>query len=83
MEYKVVPFAPDVTEAEDPHVELANLLQKLINEQATEGWKFIRIESTNIFMPAASSGGCFSLMSPAGGGGGGTLTRFDIAVFEK
>jgi hypothetical protein len=76
-----MPFAPDVTEAEDPHLELANQLQKLITEQATEGWKFVRIESTNIVIPSASQGGCFSLISPAGGGG--TLTRFDVAVFEK
>ena len=82
MEYKVMPFAPDVSEAEDPHVELANQLQKLMNEQAAEGWRFLRIESTNIIVPAPAQGaGCFSMLSPAGGGS--TITRFDVAVFEK
>ncbi len=82
MEYKVMPFTPDVTEAEDPHVELANQLQKLINEQATEGWKFLRIESTNVVIPAPAQAGCFSMLS-MGGGGGSTLMRYDVAVFEK
>ena len=81
MEYKVIPFAPDVSEAEDPHAELAKQLEKIVNEQAKDGWKFLRIESTNVIVPAAAQGGCFSLMSPAGGGS--TLTRYDVAVFEK
>ena len=82
MEYKVMPFAPDVSEAEDQHVELANQLQKLINDQAVEGWRFLRIESTNVIIPAPAQAGCFSMLS-MGGGGGSTMMRFDVAVFEK
>ena len=81
MEYKVMPFAPDVSEAEDQHIELANQLQKLINEQAAEGWRFLRIESSNVIVPAPAQAGCFSMLSPAGGGS--TIARFDVAVFEK
>jgi len=83
VEYKVMPFAPDVSEAEDQHVELATQLQKLINDQAAEGWRFLRIESTNVIIPApAQAAGCFSMLS-MGGGGGNTIMRFDVAVFEK
>jgi allophanate hydrolase subunit 2 len=80
VEYKVLPFAPDVSEAEDQHQALAAQLQALINQQAVEGWKFVRIESTNVITTAPAQAGCFGMLAP---GQSSTLTRFDVAVFEK
>jgi allophanate hydrolase subunit 2 len=82
VEYKVLPFAPDVSEAEDQHQALAAQLQTLINQQAAEGWKFVRIESTSIVTTAPAQAGCFGMLS-MGGGGGSSIMRFDVAVFEK
>ena len=80
MEYKVLPFAADVSEAEDQHQALAAQLQTLINQQAAEGWKFVRIESTSIVITGPAQAGCFGMLSP---GQSNTLARFDVAVFEK
>lgn len=80
MEYKVLPFAADVSEAEDQHQALAAQLQTLITQQAAEGWKFVRLESINVVIAVPSQAGCFGMLGAAQGS---TLTRFDLALFEK
>ena len=82
MEYKVLPFAPDVSEAEDQHQALAAQLQTLINQQAAEGWKFVRLENTEMVTttPGQAGAGCFGMF---GASQSSVITRFDVAVFEK
>ena len=80
MEYKVLPFVPDVSEAEDEHQAIADQLQTLINQQAAEGWRFVRLEKTEIISQTPGQAGCFGMLGPAQSS---VITHFDVAVFEK
>jgi hypothetical protein len=69
-----------VSEAEDEHQAVASQLQTLINQQAAEGWKFVRLENTEIVTTTPGQAGCFGMLGSAQSS---VLTRFDVAVFEK
>jgi hypothetical protein len=69
-----------VSEAEDEHQAVANQLQRLINQQAAEGWKFVGLEKTEMFTQTPGQAGCFGILGPAQSS---VITHFDVAVFEK
>jgi len=79
MEYKVVPFLAHVLEDQGPQAA-ARQLETLINEQATQGWKFVGLENAEIVVTTPATGGCFGIgRTPESS----RITRFDMAVFEK
>jgi hypothetical protein len=79
MEYRVVPFVADVSVTEGT-AAAAQQLQDLINQMAQEGWSFVRLENVETLVRDPGSKGCFGLgaVPPAQ-----TVTRFDMAVFQK
>jgi len=79
LEYKVLPFAADISE--DQEIEAtAGQLQTLINQQAAEGWEFVGLENTEIVITVPGQAGCFAMGGPTQTN---RVTRFDMAVFRK
>ena len=76
MEYKVVPFVASLDHKKGTSAHVAEQLQKLINHYATQGWKYIRLESVTTFV--GPDDGCFGF----GGKPGYTTTR-QMVVFSK
>jgi len=79
MEYKVLPFVAHVLEDQGPEVA-AGQLQTLVNQQATQGWKFLGLENTEIIITTPAKKGCFGIGATPESS---RVTRFDMAVFEK
>jgi hypothetical protein len=74
-QYEVVPFVATIANNEGITVA-AGQLQALINSRAAAGWRYLRLESVEIIK--AGTNGCFGL-----GATPSTVTRFDMAVFER
>lgn len=74
-QYEVVPFIARIESKQGVNAA-ADQLKGLINEYAAKGWRYLQIESIEIHQ--AGSAGCFGI-----GATPGTVTRFDMAVFEK
>ncbi|WP_378174261.1 hypothetical protein [Aquimarina sp. SS2-1] len=63
MEYKVIPFVASIGNKETSKV-VADQLEKLINEQDNNGWKYVRLESVTTYVKPVN--GCFGLGSSPG-----------------
>jgi len=74
-EYHVVPFAANIGSDEGAG-RAAEQLQSLINQKASDGWRFHGLESVEIYK--TGSAGCFGI-----GAQPSSVTRFDMAVFER
>jgi len=75
MEYEVVPFVAQITRKETTG-EVAEQLQKLINEHSKSGWEYVRMEVVETEI--APDAGCFGI-----GAKTGFNTVFRMVVFKK
>lgn len=66
MEYKVVPFVATIDPRNGTSDQVAKQLEILINQGASEGWSYVRLESVTTYVNADD--GCF-------GFGGNLATR--------
>lgn len=76
MEYKVVPFVASIDHKSGTSDDVAKQLEKLINEYASQGWKYIRLEGVSTFVNPDN--GCFGL-----GAKPGFTTNRQMVVFSK
>lgn len=58
MEYKVVPFVASINPRTDTSDQVAKQLETLINQGASEGWNYLRIESVTTYIHPEN--GCFN-----------------------
>ena len=76
MEYKVVPFVASIDYKKGTSDHVAQQLEQLINEYASQGWNYVRLEGvTTVISP---DDGCFG----SGGKSGATTTR-QMVVFSR
>lgn len=75
MEYKVVPFVAQITQ-KDSTEHVAQQLQQLINQFASDGWEYVGLE--NVETQIAGNSGCFGL-----GAQPPVTTTFKMLVFKK
>lgn len=75
MEYKSVPFDPSI-QRENPADGVAVDLQKVIANQARDGWEFVGLQNHSSIVPGSS--GCFGFgeTSPY-------AQTVSVAVFKK
>ena len=59
MNYKVVPFVPKLDLKNPSGAAAATQLNEVINQHATEGWTYVRLESVSALVTGES--GCFGL----------------------
>jgi hypothetical protein len=76
MEYKVVPFVASIDHKKGTSAHVAEQLEQLINQHASTGWKYIRLEGVSTFV--SPDNGCFGL-----GGKPGYTTIRQMVVFSK
>tara|TARA_R110000744_G_scaffold351380_1_gene457207 strand:+ start:64 stop:294 length:231 start_codon:yes stop_codon:yes gene_type:complete len=76
MEYKVIPFVASIDHKKGTSDHVAQQLEKLINQYASEGWNYVRLEGVTTFV--GPDNGCFGL----GAKPGFTTTR-QMVVFSK
>lgn len=76
MEYKVVPFVAAIDQKKGTSDHVAQQLESLINEYASHGWNYVRLEGVSTFV--GPDNGCFGF----GGKPGYTTTR-QMVVFSK
>jgi hypothetical protein len=75
-EYKVVPFVAVVQKNDRKGVtETANTLQTLLNQNATEGWEFLRIDRVQSVVASGLRTAMF--------GGQEEYIGFDEVIFRK
>jgi len=75
MEYKVVPFLAHITREQKTN-DVAEQLQKLINDQSNQGWEYVRLEVVETRI--AADLGCFGF-----GAKPEYNTVFRMVVFKK
>lgn len=75
MNYKVTPFIAQITR-EQTTTDVAEQLQKLINEHASQGWEYQRLEVVETQI--AADLGCFGI-----GAKPEINTVFRMVVFKK
>lgn len=71
--YKVVPYVANVT-VKDSTTTVAQKLESIINDIASQGWKFESIEK---FETAVNDPGCFGFNAKT------STTYFQLIVFSK
>lgn len=76
MEYKVVPFVATIDPRNGTSDKVAKQLEKLINQGASEGWSYVRLESVTTYVNADD--GCFGF-----GGKPGYTTARQMVVFSR
>lgn len=77
MEYKVVGFVPSLNhEGKEKVLLVAPQLEKLINEYAKEGWKYVRLEQ--VITHVKGNNGCLGL-----GAKPDSITTRQMVVFER
>jgi len=76
MKYKVIPFVASIDHKVGNSDHVAQQLEKLINQYASEGWNYVRLEGVTTFV--SPDNGCFGI----GGKPGFTTTR-QMVVFSK
>lgn len=74
METLVIPFVPQVTDA-NPAAAAAKQLQELINNTTAKGWEFMELGSMNT---TVNPTGCAKL-----GGGKAELVSIQLLIFRK
>jgi len=85
MEYKVVPFKADIMVGESES-RAAQQLSDLINRNAQDGWKYVRLETlaTLVTTPAVpGEKGCFGYGGTPGTPASTKRTEVYVAVFSK
>lgn len=85
MEYKVLPFAADIMSNEGSE-KAAQQLSDLINTNASEGWKYLRMETlvTYVTTPAVEgSSGCFGFGATPGTAAFTDRNETYVVVFSK
>lgn len=85
MEYKVVPFRADIMAGEGSS-KAANQLSALINQNAQEGWNYLRLETlvTLVTTPATEgTKGCFGFGATPGLPASTARTEVYVAVFNR
>jgi hypothetical protein len=75
MNYKVIPFQAQISQAGGSN-DVAAQLEALICNEAASGWEYVRLETveTNV----AGSNGCFGF-----GATPSRITSYSVAVFQK
>lgn len=76
MKYKVVPFVASIDSKNGTSNHVAEQLESLINNYASSGWIYVRLESVTTYVGADN--GCFGFGSKPGY----TTTR-QMIVFSK
>ncbi|PJB57391.1 MAG: hypothetical protein CO098_11675 [Bacteroidetes bacterium CG_4_9_14_3_um_filter_41_19] len=76
MQYKVVPFVASIDQKKGTSDHVAQQLEQLINEYASNGWTYVRLESVSTYV--SPDNGCFGL-----GGKPGFTTARQMVVFSK
>ena len=76
MNYKVVPFVAAIEQKKGTSDDVARQLELLINEYASQGWNYVRLEAVSTFV--GPDNGCFGL-----GGKPGYSTTRQMVVFSK
>ncbi|QCX00761.1 hypothetical protein FGM00_11820 [Aggregatimonas sangjinii] len=76
MEYKVVPFVAAIDHKKGTSDHVAQQLEALINEYASKGWIYIRLEGVSTYV--GPDNGCFRF-----GGKSGYTTARQMVVFSK
>jgi len=76
MEYKVVPFVASIDHKLGTSAHVAEQLEKLINEYASNGWKYEKLEAVSTYVNPDN--GCFGL-----GGKPGYTSNRQMVVFSK
>ncbi len=64
MKYKVVPFVASINHKSGTSNDVAQQLEELINQFASKGWKYIRLESVTTFVNPDN--GCFGFGAKPG-----------------
>lgn len=59
MEYKVVSFVPSINASKESANDVANQLEKIIENYSNQGWKYVRLESVTTYVHP--EGGCFGI----------------------
>lgn len=73
--YKVVPFVAVITKS-DTTSKVAEQLEALVNQQASQGWEYVRLESVETHIEGDK--GCFGF-----GATPGHNTVFSMVVFKR
>lgn len=76
MKYKVVPFVASIDHKKGTSNQVAQQLEELINQYASLGWDYVRLEGVTTFVGPDS--GCFGL-----GAKPGFQTTRQMVVFSK
>lgn len=64
MEYKVVPFVASIDHKKGTSNHVAEQLEQLINQYASQGWTYLRLEGVTTFV--SPNNGCFGLGAKPG-----------------
>lgn len=76
MEYKVIPFVASIDHKKGTSDDVAQQLEELINQYASQGWKYERLEGVTTFV--SPNNGCFGF-----GAKPGYETTRQMVVFSK
>jgi hypothetical protein len=76
MEYKVIPFVASIDRTRNAQKQVSDQLEEIIQNQATLGWNYVRLESVTSFVKPDT--GCFGF-----GGSPGFTTHRQMIVFNK
>jgi hypothetical protein len=76
MKYKVIPFTGVLEQNKTASKHVAEQLEGIIQQQTTEGWEYVRLESVNSWV--AGDKGCFGI-----GATPGHATNKQVLVFQK
>lgn len=75
-QYKAVQLPQNIeVNAQNRNSAAADLLEKVINTYASQGWEFYRIDTVNTVEPP----GCFAALF----GGQSTLRPLNVVIFRK
>jgi hypothetical protein len=79
MQYTVVPFVANIGKGQGAQAA-ADQLAQLINQHASQGWRYCRMENVEINIHDPGTKGCFGFGAVAPSQ---RTTRFDFVVFES
>jgi len=74
-EYRMLQIPPSITVKHAFGNEAAIYLQSIVNEQASQGWEFIRVDTIGINVPAGCLAGLF--------GGQSTTQQYYVVTFRR
>ena len=74
-EYRMVQIPPSITVKQAIGNEAAFYLQRIVNEQANQGWEFIRVDTIGVNTPPGCLAGLF--------GGQATTLNYYVVTFRR